>query len=127
MKSVPNVLRSTSPGHDDDYFVEIVELSTGKFLKAIVLDTGNGAFHVRKHMVFGDWLVVYDSFGRTLVYSLKTGKCANKFFGMPRNLSFERNCRRSAQPGSSRSVRSDHDSQDRADLSFPGVHSFLHA
>lgn len=87
LKSLPNVLKPSGGGHDDDYLVEVVELASGKFINAIVVDTANGAFSLRSHMVFGDWLVAYDTLGRTLVYSLKTGKCTDKFFGRPRNLS----------------------------------------
>ena len=43
MKSLPAVLRPESGGRDDDYLIEIVELSSGKFLNAIVIDTSNGA------------------------------------------------------------------------------------
>lgn len=85
-KSLPSLLQ-TGDGRDEDYLVEIVELSTGKFVNAIILDTSKGAFGIRRHLVSRDWLVAYDSFGRTLVYSLKTGKCVDKFFGRVRNMS----------------------------------------
>jgi hypothetical protein len=87
LKSLPNVLKPSGGGHDDDYLIEVVELSSGKFINAIVVDTANGAFSLRSHIATADWLAVYDSYGRTLVYSLKTGKCIDKFFGRPRNLS----------------------------------------
>ena len=87
MKSLPAVLRPESGGRDDDYLIEIVELSSGKFLSAIVIDTSNGAISLRRNLVTRDWVVGYDSIGRTLIYSLKTGKCTAKFFGDPRNVS----------------------------------------
>jgi len=87
LKSLPHVRESAGSDHDDDYLVEVVELSSGKFINAIVLDTANGAFTIKKHMATKEWIVAYDSFGRTLIYSLKSGKCTDKFFGRARNLS----------------------------------------
>ena len=87
MKTMPTVLRPESGDRDDDYLIEIVDLRNGKFLNAIIIDSANGAINLRGHMATTDWVVAYDSIGRTLVYSLKTGKCVDKFFGTPRNLS----------------------------------------
>jgi hypothetical protein len=87
MKSLPAVLKPENGGRDVDYLVEIVELSTGKFLNALVIDTTNGAIELRKNLVTKDWLVAYDSIGRTLIYSLTTGKCIDKFFGNPWSIS----------------------------------------
>ncbi|HST09811.1 MAG TPA: hypothetical protein VLL05_05515, partial [Terriglobales bacterium] len=87
MKSLPAVLKPENGGRDVDYLVEIVELSSGKFLNALVIDTSNGAIELRKNLVTKDWLVAYDSIGRTLIYSLRTGKCVDKFFGNPWSIS----------------------------------------
>jgi len=87
LKDLPNVLETAGSGHDEDYLVEVVELSSGKFVSAILLDTAKGAFTIKRHMATKDWVVARDSFGRTLIYSLKTGKCTDKFFGTARNLS----------------------------------------
>ena len=87
LKTLPTVLRSENSDRDDDYLIEVVELGTGKFLAAIIIDTANGAINLRKSMATRDWVIASDSIGRTLVYSLKTGKCVGKFFGTPRNLS----------------------------------------
>jgi len=117
LKSLPGALTPESGGRDDDYLIEIVELSSGKFLNAIVIDTTNGAIKLHKNLVTRDWVVGYDSIGRTLVYSLKTGKCTAKFFGEPRNVSssgtlvFEHNPRRLAIY--------DLTSNKKSDLTFP--------
>ena len=87
LKTLPAVLRPGSSNRDVDYLVEIVELGSGKFLNAIIIDTANGAINLRSYMATRDWVVAYDSIGRTLVYSLKTGTCVDKFFGTPRSLS----------------------------------------
>jgi len=87
MKTMPTVLRPERGDRDDDYLIEVVDLHNGKFLNAIIIDTANGAINLRRYMATMDWVVVYDSIGRTLVYSLKTGKCVDKLFGTPRNLS----------------------------------------
>jgi Peptidase family M48 len=87
LKGLPNVLQMAGSGRDDDYLVEVVELSSGKFINAIILDTANGAFTITRHMATKEWIIAYDSLGRTLVYSLKSGKCTGKFFGRARNLS----------------------------------------
>ncbi len=86
-KDLPNIWKPASGGREYDYLVEIVELGTGKFKSAVIVDTADGAFTIKRHLATNDWLVLYDSFGRTLVYSLKSGKCAGKFFGRPRNIS----------------------------------------
>ena len=64
-----------------------MELSSGKFLNALIIDTTNGAINLHRNLVTRDWLVGYDSIGRTLIYSLKTGQCTGKFFGDPRSIS----------------------------------------
>ena len=87
LKSLPSVLKPEGGTRDVDYLIEIVELSSGKFINAIVIDTTDGAINIHRYLVTRDWVVAYDSIGRTLVYSLKTGKCIDKFFGSPRNLS----------------------------------------
>jgi hypothetical protein len=87
LKTLPTVLRPESGGRNEDYLIEIVELGSGRFINAIIIDTANRAFNLERYMVTRDWVVAHDSIGRTLVYSLKTGKCVDKFFGAPRNLS----------------------------------------
>lgn len=86
-KDLPNVWRPASGGREYDSLVEIVELGSGTFKSAVIVDTADGAFTIKGYLATSDWLVLYDSFGRTLVYSLKSGKCTGKFFGRPRNIS----------------------------------------
>ena len=38
-----------------------------------------------------DWIVAHDRLGRTLSYSLKTGKCTGKVFGTPISISAQNN------------------------------------
>lgn len=117
LKNLPAVLRPESGNRDDDYLIEVVELGSGKFLNAIVIDTANGAIDIRKYMANRDWVVAYDSIGRTLVYSLKTGKCIDKIFGTPRNLSLSGTLL--VQHGAGRLALHDLSATRKTDLTLP--------
>ena len=117
LKTLPTVLRPDSGGRDDDYLIEIVELSSGKFLNALIIDTTNGAIDLHRNLVTRDWLVGYDSIGRTLIYSLKTGKCTAKFFGDPWSVSLSGTLVFEYDPG--RLAIYDLTSNKKSDLTFP--------
>ena len=65
----------------NDYLVEIVDAFTQKTVGVILLETGNGSFNIGKGLSEGDWLVLHDSKGRVLVYSIKEGELRHRFFG----------------------------------------------
>lgn len=65
----------------DDYLVEIVDAFAQKTVGMIMLETGMGSFEVGRGISEGDWLVLRDTAGRVLVYSIATGELRHRFFG----------------------------------------------
>lgn len=65
----------------DDYLVEVVDAFAQKTIGTMLLETGMGSFHVGRGISEGDWLVLRDSEGRVLVYSIATGEVRHRFFG----------------------------------------------
>jgi hypothetical protein len=65
----------------DDYLVEVVDAFARKTVGALLLETGKGSFDVGEGLSEGDWLVLRDSEGRVLVYSIKDGDLRHRFFG----------------------------------------------
>ena len=47
----------------------------------LLLETGQGSFDIGKGLSERDWLVLRDSNGRVLVYSIKDGETRHRFFG----------------------------------------------
>lgn len=65
----------------DDYLVEIVDAFTQKIAGTMLLETGQGSFEVENGLSEGNWLLVRDSEGRLLVYSINDGNLLHRFFG----------------------------------------------
>ena len=65
----------------DDYLVEVVDAFAQKTVGQMLLETGKGSFDVGEGLSEGDWLVLHDSEGRMLVYSIKEGDLRHRFFG----------------------------------------------
>jgi hypothetical protein len=65
----------------DDYLVEVVDAFSQQTVGTMLLETGNGSFDVGRGLSEGDRLVLHDSEGRVLIYSLKTGDLRHRFFG----------------------------------------------
>lgn len=65
----------------DDYLVEVVDAFAQKTVGELLLETGKGSFGVGGGLSEGDWLVLRDSEGRVLVYSIKGGSLRHRFFG----------------------------------------------
>ena len=65
----------------DDYLVEIVDAFAQKTVGTMLLETGKGSFDVGEGLSEGNWLVLHDSEGRVLVYSVKDGELRHRFFG----------------------------------------------
>jgi hypothetical protein len=57
-----------------DYVLEILDAQSSSTRAVMLLETGKGSFHIHDILVQGDWLVVSDSLGRVLVYSIATGE-----------------------------------------------------
>ena len=77
------VLRSSVKMSDieGDYLVEIVDAPTGTLRRRLLIETGKGSFGIRALLVSGDWLIVSDTVGRVLVYSVTTGELLGHAFG----------------------------------------------
>lgn len=65
----------------DDYLVEVVDAFAQKTVGTLMLETGMGSFRVGRGISEGDWLVLRDTAGRVLVYSIATGEVRHRFFG----------------------------------------------
>jgi WD40 repeat protein len=76
---------------DGDYLVEVVDLMTGSVVGFTIIDTNDGVFTLNSILATRTWAVAKDSFGRTLVYSLKTGECTGKVFGSPGEIASDSN------------------------------------
>jgi len=66
---------------ESDYLIEVVDAFQQKTIGMMPLETGNGSFYVGSGQSEGDWLVLNDSQGRVLVYSLAKGELRHRFFG----------------------------------------------
>ena len=64
-----------------DYVVEVVDAYQQKTIGMFPLETGKGSFSIGSAKSEGDWLMVHDSEGRVLVYSIKDGALRHRFFG----------------------------------------------
>lgn len=71
---------------EDAYYLEVVELHSGKLLGRLVVDTKE-AFDLRGIAAAGDFVALSDSQNRVLVYSLKSGEQTGKVFGRTTQLS----------------------------------------
>lgn len=65
----------------DDYLVEVVDSFAQKTIGMLLLETGKGSFDVGEGISERNWLVLHDSEGRVLVYSLDDGELRHRFFG----------------------------------------------
>jgi len=66
---------------DGDYLIEVIDAFEQKAVGSMLLETGKGSFYVGSGQSEGDWLVLNDSEGRVLVYSMKSGELKHRFFG----------------------------------------------
>ena len=66
---------------EGDYLLEIVDASTGAMRRRLLIETGKGSFGIGGLLVSGDWLIVSDTVGRVLVYSVATGELIGHAFG----------------------------------------------
>ena len=72
-----NAIRNRNYGE----LIQVRELSTGKILGSVAVDTGKGSFKVEDAAAVGDWLFVEVDGGRTLAYSLSSGELKGTLFG----------------------------------------------
>ena len=65
----------------DDLLVEVVDAFAQKTVGMLLVETGQGSFSVSDGRSEGDWLLLHDSEGRALVFSIKEGQLRHRFFG----------------------------------------------
>ena len=83
LKETPELISKAQAlgNKDSDYIVEVVDAFEQKTAGSFLLETGNGSFFVGSGLSEKDWVMLYDSTGRVLVYSLKDGALRHRFFG----------------------------------------------
>jgi beta-barrel assembly-enhancing protease len=83
LKELPELQASAAALGDkaDDYLVEIIDSYAQKTVGTMLLETGQGSFNIGKGLSERDWLVLRDSTGRVLIYSIKDGDLHHRFFG----------------------------------------------
>jgi tricorn protease-like protein len=76
---------------DDDYIVEVYDAFAAKSVGVLLLETGQGSFHIESGFSEGNWLVLHDDNNRVLVYSIKEGELRHRFFGANEAMNPSRN------------------------------------
>jgi WD40 repeat protein len=74
-------LDSLKEDFQGSYFVEVVELRTGKVTAKFPVDTGRYSFWLRDAAVYGNNIFLEDSLSRVFVYNLQ-GKREARFYGL---------------------------------------------
>lgn len=74
-----------------DYLVEIVDAFAQTTVGFVLVDSGNGSFDVGEGVSERNWLVLRDSRGRVLVYSIRDGDLKYRFFGQNAAINPKRN------------------------------------
>jgi WD40 repeat protein/predicted SprT family Zn-dependent metalloprotease len=72
-----------------DLLIEVVELSTGKLLSTIVIESGEGSFLIQNVFATKEHLIVGVNRNRVLIYSLATGEIISRTFGTLLNVDRE--------------------------------------
>jgi WD40 repeat protein len=65
-----------------DYYLQVLQASTGKLLHGVYVETGRGSFRIRRAEVAGDYLTLYDNRNRLLIYSVVSGERLGQIFGV---------------------------------------------
>ena len=83
LKENPAVMAQAAALGDkaNDYLIEVIDAFEQKTVGLMPLETGKGSFFVGSGQSEGDWLVLNDSEGRVLVYSISRGELRHRFFG----------------------------------------------
>jgi WD40 repeat protein len=71
----------------DDYYLHVVEATTGHLLGKVYVETGMGSFRLRAAFATGDYVALYDTSNRLLLYSISTGKQIGRIFGAGADIS----------------------------------------
>lgn len=66
---------------ESNYFVEVLQISTGKVRGGFEVDSHENAFRIRDVWAAGDYALVTDSLGRQAAYSLANGQILGRIVG----------------------------------------------
>jgi WD40 repeat protein len=66
---------------ESNYFVEVLQISTGKVRGGFEVDSHENAFRIRDVWAAGDYALVTDSLGRQTAYSLANGQILGRIVG----------------------------------------------
>jgi len=64
-----------------DYVLEVLDIVTGNVRGRMLVETGQGSFHLDGVLAAGDLIFLTDSIGRVLIYSLTSGELKGHAFG----------------------------------------------
>jgi hypothetical protein len=78
---VPDTNHRTTSARQSFFELETIDMTNGKPLNWIEIDTHDGAFGLSYAGAAGDYVVVRDTIGRLLMYSGSTGKLVGRFLG----------------------------------------------
>lgn len=66
---------------EGDYFLQVLDARTGMAIGRLLIETGRGSFRISRAFAAGDWVVVFDTKNRILLYSLSSGEQKGTLFG----------------------------------------------
>jgi WD40 repeat protein len=72
---------------EGDYYVQILQTSTGNVLHKVYIETGRGSFRLRQAAISDNHLVLFDNQNRLLIYSISSGERIGQIFGVNGSLS----------------------------------------
>ncbi len=70
-----------------DYYIKVLQASTGKVLNTVYVETGRGSFRLLYAELAGDYLILHDNQNRLLIYSISSGERLGQVFGFNGSLS----------------------------------------
>jgi len=89
LKELPDLKQGVEGFGDmkDDYLIEVVDAYAQKTVGLFPLDTGKGSFEIGSGQSEGNWVLLNDTEGRVLVYSMKESALRYRFFGKRASIS----------------------------------------
>lgn len=66
---------------EGDYFLQILDASTGNIKGRLLVETGKGSFRIANVFAANEWVVITDTQNRVLIYSLTNGVQKGRLFG----------------------------------------------
>lgn len=83
LQESPNIAARAAamPNNQNNYLIDVIDAYKGSSAGSVLIDTGRGSFGIGLGRSERDWLVLRDSEGRILVYSISQGDLKHRFFG----------------------------------------------